>query len=123
MINEVIDKHHRTIETSSVIENDTIKLNYNDIFIAKDKSPKLTNNNNNNNNNNYSRHYESDTNHKKSKNSYADSNPYFPIGRNVVKSNLSINILDEQSSMISYNDESRSMKQKMQNQYSVDSEP
>lgn len=37
-----------------------------------------------------------------------DYNPYIPINHNFIQRNLSINILDEQSSMISYAESSKS---------------
>lgn len=102
--------NQQTIETpSSRIEKDTIKLNYNDIFIPNNNLSRVDD---------YSskKDYEVEVkHHRPSKRSHAEPNPYLPLGNHLVNRNLSINILDEHSSIISYNEDSRSIKQKLGN--------
>eukprot|EP00347_Sterkiella_histriomuscorum_P009490 403341014 len=103
---------------SSSVNRDTIRLNPNDIFIANQSHV-------NNYINDQSSIRQSDDSRiynpaKKVK--AMDYNPYIPINHNFIQRNLSINILDEQSSMISYSESSKS-KNKKAHLTSVDSEP
>ncbi|CDW71107.1 UNKNOWN [Stylonychia lemnae] len=100
---------------SSQLDRDTIKINQSDIQIKEGQLHQA-------NKFNYHSVVEGEGDYKGKR--AQEYNPYVPVNRNFINKNLSINILDQHSSMISNSDESnQSSKNIAINQRSTDSEP